>query len=273
VTVGSTDVHSSNWHPFAPFGFHGIVAGASLVFFAFIGFDVVATTAEEARDPQRSMPIGIIGSLAIVTVVYVAVALVLTGMVPYPKLNTDAPVAEAFKGVGKDWAAAIIYVGALVATLKTVMILMLGQSRVAFAMSRDRLLPEGLGRTHRRFGTPHKITLVTTVVVAALAGFVPLTTLAELVNIGTLFAFMLVSAGVLLLRRSDPDRPRPFRTPLVPVVPVLAIAGCIYLAATLPAATWIRFFVWLAVGLVVYVLYSRRRSSAAVAASRSNTSP
>ncbi|HUR84979.1 MAG TPA: amino acid permease [Solirubrobacteraceae bacterium] len=260
VAVGSTDVDTANWSPFTPFGFDGIVGGASLVFFAYIGFDVVATCAEEARDPQRTMPIGIIGSLAIVTVLYIAVALVLTGMVPFKELNSDAPVSEAFKGVGKDWAAAIIYVGALVATLKTVMILMLGQSRVAFAMSRDRLLPQALGRTHERFSTPHKITLITMVVVAALAGFVPLTTLAELVNIGTLFAFMLVSAGVLVLRRTQPERERPFRTPLVPLVPILAIIGCMYLAVTLPAATWIRFGVWMVLGLVVYALYSRRMS-------------
>jgi basic amino acid/polyamine antiporter, APA family len=266
VAVGSTEVDTANWSPFSPFGFEGIVGGAALVFFAYIGFDVVATTAEEARDPQRSMPVGIIGSLAIVTVLYLAVALVLTGMVPYKELNSDAPVAEAFEGVGKDWAAAIIYAGALIATLKTVMILMLGQSRVAFAMSRDRLLPENLGRTHPRYGTPHKITIITMLIVAALAGFVPLTTLAELVNIGTLFAFMLVSVAVLLLRRTDPDRPRPFRTPLVPLVPLLAIAGCAYLAVTLPAETWIRFLVWMALGLVVYVVYARR--SSAVAANR-----
>jgi APA family basic amino acid/polyamine antiporter len=206
------------------------------------------------------MPIAILGSLALVTVIYCAVAGVLTGMAPFKQLNGDAPIADAFKGLGHDWVAAIVYVGALAATLKTVMILMLGQSRVAFAMSRDRLLPERLGRTHPTYGTPHKITLITMVVVALMAGFVPLSTLAELVNIGTLFAFMLVAAGVLYLRSTDPERERPFRTPLAPAVPILAILGCIYLAVTLPTATWIRFVVWMVIGLVVYVLYARGSS-------------
>jgi APA family basic amino acid/polyamine antiporter len=260
LLVGVTAVDTGNWHPYLPFGWSGVVGGAALVFFAYIGFDIVATTAEETNDPQRSMPIGILGSLAIVTVVYVAVCAVLTGLAPFKELGGEAPIADAFKGLGKDWVAAIVYVGALAATLKTVMLLMLGQSRVAFAMCRDNLLPERFGRTHERYGTPHKITIITMVVVAAMAGFVPLSTLAELVNIGTLFAFMLVSAGVLYLRSAEPERERPFRTPLVPVVPVLAILGCLYLAVTLPAATWVRFVVWMVLGLLVYVLYARRAS-------------
>jgi APA family basic amino acid/polyamine antiporter len=266
LVVGVTDVDSANWSPYFPFGASGVVGGAALVFFAYIGFDVVATTAEECKDPKRTMPIAILGSLALVTVIYCAVSGVLTGVAPYKQLGGDAPIADAFKDLGKDWVAAIVYVGALAATLKTVMILMLGQSRVAFAMCRDNLLPERFGRTHERYGTPHKITLITMVVVSLMAGFVPLSTLAELVNIGTLFAFMLVAAGVLYLRSADPDRERPFRTPGAPVIPVLAIAGCLYLAVTLPAATWIRFVVWMVLGLVVYVLYARGAS--AVSANR-----
>jgi APA family basic amino acid/polyamine antiporter len=260
LATGAGEVQSGNWDPFLPFGWSGVVGGAALVFFAYIGFDIVATTAEETKNPRRSMPIGILGSLAIVTLIYVAVAGVLTGIAPFKQLGSDAPIADAFKGLGKDWVAAIVYVGALAATLKTVMLLMLGQSRVAFAMCRDCLLPERFGRTHERYGTPHKITLITMVVVAALAGFVPLSTLAELVNIGTLFAFMLVALGVLYLRSAEPDRERPFRTPLSPAVPVLAIAGCCYLAVTLPAATWLRFAAWMALGLVVYVVYARGSS-------------
>ena len=260
LAVGVTEVDTANWDPYFPFGFSGVAGGAALVFFAYIGFDIVATTAEESKNPGRTMPIGILGSLAIVTLLYVLVAGVLTGMAPFKDLGGDAPIADAFKDLGRDWIAAIVYVGALAATLKTVMLLMLGQSRVAFAMSRDRLLPERLGRTHATYGTPHKITLITMVVVAAMAGFVPLSTLAELVNIGTLFAFMLVAAAVLYLRSAEPDRERPFRTPFAPVLPLLAIAGCIYLAVTLPADTWIRFGVWMALGLVVYVLYARGSS-------------
>ncbi|MDP1850522.1 MAG: amino acid permease [Solirubrobacteraceae bacterium] len=260
LAVGVTEVDTANWDPYFPFGFSGVAGGAALVFFAYIGFDIVATTAEESRNPGRSMPIGIIGSLAIVTLLYMLVAGVLTGMAPFKELGGDAPIADAFKDLGRDWIAAIVYVGALAATLKTVMLLMLGQSRVAFAMSRDRLLPERFGRTHAKYGTPHKITTLTMVVVAAMAGFVPLSTLAELVNIGTLFAFMLVASAVLYLRATDPDRERPFRTPFSPVVPWLAIAGCLYLAGTLPTDTWIRFGVWMVLGLVVYVLYARGSS-------------
>jgi len=260
LAVGVTEVDSANWDPYFPFGFSGIAGGAALVFFAYIGFDIVATTAEESKNPGRSMPIGIIGSLAIVTLLYMLVSGVLTGMAPFKELGGDAPIADAFKDLGRDWIAAIVYVGALAATLKTVMLLMLGQSRVAFAMSRDRLIPERLGRTHAKYGTPHKITIITMVVVALMAGFVPLSTLAELVNIGTLFAFMLVAAGVLYLRTTDPDRERPFRTPFSPVIPLLAIAGCLYLAVTLPFDTWLRFGGWMVLGLIVYVVYARGSS-------------
>jgi basic amino acid/polyamine antiporter, APA family len=265
LVTGVSHVESSNWDPFLPFGWSGVVGGAALVFFAYIGFDIVATTAEETKNPSRSMPIGILASLAIVTLIYVAVAAVLTGMAPFKQLGSEAPIADAFKGLGKDWIAAIVYVGALAATLKTVMLLMLGQSRVAFAMCRDCLLPERFGRTHKRYGTPHRITLITMGVVAALAGFVPLSTLAELVNIGTLFAFMLVALGVLYLRWAQPERERPFRTPLSPVLPVLAIVGCAYLAIDLPADTWLRFVVWMVLGLVVYVTYARHSSRVSAA--------
>jgi basic amino acid/polyamine antiporter, APA family len=260
IGFGITEIDTGNWSPFFPFGFEGVIGGAALIFFAFIGFDVVATTAEETSNPQRDMPRGILGSLAIVTAVYFAVALVITGMVPFRELAGEAPIAEAFEGKGLRVISSIIFVGALVATAKTTMGLLLGQTRVGFAMSRDRLLPSGLARTHRRFGTPHRLTLVVGALVIVLAGLVPLGTLAELVNIGTLFAFVLVAAGVLYLRRTEPDRHRPFRAPFSPFVPLLTIAASIYLMASLEGSTWLRFGIWMALGLVVYFLYSRSRS-------------
>ncbi|ROP40178.1 amino acid permease [Saccharothrix texasensis] len=294
VVLGIAYINTANYHPFIPpaesggtagsgleqslfslltgfggstYGVLGLLAAASLVFFAFIGFDVVATTAEETRDPQRAVPRGILASLAIVTVLYVAVSLVITGMLPYDQLRTQpdgtrATLATAFSANGVDWAATVISVGALAGLTTVVMVLMLGQSRVLFAMSRDGLLPRGLARTGKR-GTPFRITVVIGVLVAVAAGFFPASRLEEMVNVGTLFAFILVSAGVLVLRKTRPDLPRGFRVPLVPLVPVLAILACLWLMLNLTALTWVRFLVWMALGVVVYFAYSRRHSALA----------
>ncbi|AXX33646.1 amino acid permease [Actinosynnema pretiosum subsp. pretiosum] len=246
------------------YGVMGLLAAASLLFFAFIGFDVVATTAEETRNPQRAVPRGILGSLAIVTVLYIAVTLVITGMVPYDKLKTQpdgsrATLATAFADNGVDWAATVISVGALAGLTTVVMVLMLGQTRVIFAMSRDGLLPRGLAKTGTR-GTPVKITIGIGLLVAVAAGFFPAGKLEEMVNVGTLFAFVLVSAGVLVLRKTRPDLKRGFRVPWVPFIPVLAILACLWLMLNLTALTWVRFLVWMALGVVVYFAYGRRHS-------------
>jgi basic amino acid/polyamine antiporter, APA family len=247
---------------FAPgaFGISGIFTGAALVFFAFIGFDIVATAAEETKRPQRDMPIGILGSLAICTALYVAVSLVVTGMVKFTHISVDAPLAEAFRSVGKPDFATVVSVGALIGLTTVILILMLGQSRVFFAMSRDRLLPTVFSTVNPRTGAPVRTTIITGLAVALLSTFVSLSDLAELVNIGTLFAFILVAIGVLVLRRTRPDLPRAFRCPGVPVVPVLAVLASLYLMLNLPSATWLRFGVWMIVGLVIYFTYSIRRS-------------
>jgi APA family basic amino acid/polyamine antiporter len=246
------------------FGVYGLLAAASLVFFAFIGFDVVATTAEETKNPQRSLPRGILGSLAIVTVLYVAVALVLTGMVPYTDLATQpdgtrATLATAFASVGVNWAATIIAVGALAGLTTVVMVLLLGQIRVAFAMSRDGLLPHSLSHTGAH-GTPYRVTVIIGAIVAFVAAFFPIGALEEMVNIGTLFAFVLVSIGVVILRRTRPDLPRGFRTPLVPLVPILSVLACVWLMINLSVETWLRFVIWMVLGIVVYFAYGRSHS-------------
>jgi APA family basic amino acid/polyamine antiporter len=254
---------------FAPsnFGVGGILAGAAIVFFAFIGFDIVATAAEETKDPKKDLPRGIIGSLAVCTLLYVAVSLVVVGMQRYTELSTEAPLADAFRSVGLPFLSGAISVGALAGLTSVVMILMLGQSRVLFAMSRDHLLPPGLGAVHPKHGTPYKITVITGVVVALLAGFVPLSTLAELVNIGTLFAFVLVSIAVIVLRRTRPDLPRSFRVPFVPVLPVVSALACLYLMLNLPGETWLRFAAWMVIGVLVYAVYSRHHSRLAAGGS------
>ncbi|MDR7301293.1 amino acid permease [Haloactinomyces albus] len=246
------------------FGVFGLLAGASLVFFAFIGFDILATTAEETRDPQRNAPRGILGSVAVVTVLYVAVALVVTGMVDYTRLSTgpdgeSATLATAFTLNGVDWAATLISVGALIGLTTVVMVLLLGQTRVLFAMARDGLLPRPLAKTGQR-GTPVRTTLLVGTAVMLASGFFEFSRLAEMVNVGTLFAFSLVSLGVIVLRRTRPDLPRGFRAPLVPLVPILAIIACLWLMINLTVLTWIRFAIWMIVGVAIYFLYSRNHS-------------
>jgi APA family basic amino acid/polyamine antiporter len=242
------------------FGVMGIVAAASVVFFAYIGFDIVATTAEETRNPQHDVPRGILGSLAICTVLYMAVSLVIVGMVHYTELNSAAPLAEAFADRGNMLAARLISVGGITGITTVILVLLLGQARVFFAMSRDGLLPRVLSLTHPRFGTPYVITIVTGAVCTILAGFVSLNALADLVSIGTLFAFVVVSAGVWLLRINRPDLPRTFRVPALPVIASASILACLWLMVNLTVATWIRFVIWMGLGLLIYFGYGYRNS-------------
>ncbi|MEV0375759.1 amino acid permease [Streptomyces sp. NPDC050636] len=242
------------------FGVMGIFTAASVVFFAFIGFDVVATAAEETKLPQRDMPRGILGSLLICTVLYVAVSLVVTGMQHYSKLSVSAPLADAFKATGHPFYGGVISFGAAVGLITVCLILLLGQTRVFFAMSRDGLLPRFFSVTHPRFGTPYRPTILLGVFIAVVAGFTSINELATLVNIGTLFAFVVVALGVIILRRTRPDLHRAFRTPWVPLVPVLSVAASVWLMLNLPGETWFRFAVWMVIGIVVYVLYGRSHS-------------
>ncbi|MEY9928807.1 APA family basic amino acid/polyamine antiporter [Catenulispora sp. GP43] len=290
IFAGLFYIKGSNYHPFIPptskatstgsggsqpliqhlgfapgsFGVMGIFTAAAVVFFAFIGFDVVATAAEEVKKPQRDLPRGILASLAVCTVLYVAVTLVVTGMQKYTALSEKAPLADAFNATGAHWLSGFISAGAVLGLTSVTLLLLMGQSRVFFAMSRDGLLPQSFSRVHPRFKTPYRSTILLGGVVACFAAVIPLKALAELVNIGTLAAFILVSLGVIILRRTRPDLPRAFRTPAVPFVPIAAILACLWLMLNLPVDTWIRFGVWMAVGLVVYFGYSRRHAVHAV---------
>ena len=263
ILLGAFYVKPENWQPFVPNGWGAVMTGAALVFFAYIGFDAISTTAEEAKNPQRDLPRAMIGSLVICTVLYVAVAAVLTGIVPYQRLNVSEPLALAFSYLEMDWAAGIVAFGAVVATTAVLLVFQLGQPRIFFAMSRDGLLPKWFAKVHPRYQTPHVTTILTGVVVAFFAAFMDIGEAAELTNIGTLFAFILVCAGVIILRWRQPELNRPFRCPWVPVIPVLGMLICFHLMLSLPWVTWIRFFVWLGIGMVIYLCYSRRHSNLA----------
>jgi basic amino acid/polyamine antiporter, APA family len=260
IIVGAFYVKPEHWVPFAPNGFRGISSAAAIIFFAYIGFDAVSTAAEETKNPQRDMPIAMIASLVICTVIYILVALVLTGMVKWTELGTAEPLATAFSALGMHWVAGIISLGAVFATTSVLVVFQLGQPRIFFSMARDGLLPKWASRVHPRFRTPHVTTILTGAVVATFATFMNINEVVELTNIGTLFAFILVAIGIVVLRRTDPGRPRPFRTPLVPLVPLLAVLMCSYLMVQLPWVTWVRFFLWLAIGLLVYFAYGVRHS-------------
>lgn len=262
IAFGASYVAPANWVPFAPNGFLGVMGGAAIVFFAFIGFDAVSTTAEETRNPQRDLPIGMIASLAITTLLYVGVSLVLTGMLHWSQLDDAAPVAKALREVGgARWAQAFVSAGALAGMTSVLLVFQLGQPRIFMAMARDGLLPQYFSRIHPRFRTPHITTLWTGVLVAVPALFIDIGSAAELTNIGTLFAFVLVCTGVLVLRKTDPDRARPFRAPLVPLVPAMGMLLCFILMLSLPILTWMRFYGWLRVGLVIYLGFGMVRSS------------
>ena len=264
ILVGMTLIDPKNYQPFAPFGVPGIMTGAAIVFFAYIGFDAVATVAEEAKDPQRTMPIGIIGSLVVCTILYILVAAVLTGMVPIQDINVNEPLAAAFADQGIRWASALVAVGALAGITSVLLVSLLAQPRVFFALARDGLLPNKFAAVHPRFKTPWFSTLLMGIIIAVFAGLTPITTAAELTNIGTLFAFVLVCIGVVILRKRQPDRKRVFKAPLSgwpwPVLPIVGIAFCLALMASLPALTWIRFVGWMGAGLLIYSFYGYNKS-------------
>ncbi len=269
IGFGIKYIDTANWVPFIPeniapgqFGWSGILRGAGVIFFAFIGFDAVSTTAQEAKNPQRDLPIGILGSLAVCTVLYIAMALVMTGMAHYSELDVAHPVFVAIQkaGPGLAWLGFFVNIGAIAGLASVVLVMLMGQPRIFYAMSRDGLLPSLFGKVHHKFGTPWISTIITGIVASLIAGFFPIALLGELVSIGTLLAFVIVCGGILVLRYKRPELPRPFRTPLVPFVPIMGILICGYLMYGLPGDTWIRLGVWMALGLLIYFGYGIRNS-------------
>jgi APA family basic amino acid/polyamine antiporter len=268
IALGVFFIKPANWHPFIPantgefgnFGTSGILRGSAVVFFAFIGFDAVSTAAQEAKMPQRDMPIGILGSLIICTLLYILVAGVLTGLVPYAELNVPDPIAKGVDAIGLNWFSILIKIGALTGLTTVILVLLYGQSRIFFTMSQDGLLPPLFARVHPRLQTPHLSQIMIGTIVAIVAALTPISVLGEMVSIGTLFAFILVCGAVIYLRRSDSDASRPFRAPGVPIVPILGILFCLLLMAGLPLVTWVRLVVWLVIGMTIYLSYGRNHS-------------
>ncbi|HWA15806.1 MAG TPA: amino acid permease [Gemmatimonadales bacterium] len=271
IGFGIKYVNTANWHPFIPpntgefghFGWSGILRGAGVIFFAYIGFDAVSTAAQEAKNPQKDLPIGILGSLVVCTVLYIIMALVMTGMAHYTELNVPHPVFVAIEKAGPalKWLGFLVNIGAIAGLSSVVLVMLMGQPRIFYSMSRDGLLPPVFGKVHPKFRTPYVSTIVTGLVAAVVAGIFPIGLLGELVSIGTLLAFVIVCGGIIVLRRTQPDLPRPFRTPMVPLVPILGILICGYMMYGLPKDTWIRLIVWMAIGMTIYFLYGKKHST------------
>lgn len=261
IAVGSFYVDTANWHPFMPFGFHGVMGGAALVFFAVFGYDTLTTAAEEAKNPQRDLPRAVVLSLTIALCLYIGMSLVITGMAPYETLGNAAPIAKAFSQVGLNWITLIISAAAITGILSVLFSFMLAGSRIWFAMSRDGLLPNWFAKVHSKYKTPYRPTLIIGAVTAVVSGLTPINEVAELVNIGTLSAFILICASIMVLRVKQPNLERRFKTPFVPFVPVIGIGFSVYLIISLPSITWIRFVIWMLVGFVVYLLYGKRKSN------------
>jgi APA family basic amino acid/polyamine antiporter len=261
VIMGFFYVKPANWHPFAPNGFHGVFTAAAIIFFAYIGFDAVSTAAEETKNPKRDMPIAIIASLIVCTIVYILVALVLTGMLPWTQLGTAEPLATAFSALGMRWPTIVIALGAVFATTSVLLVFQLGQPRIFFSMARDGLLPSWAAKVHPRYRTPHITTWLTGIAVAVFSGIANINEVVELTNIGTLFAFLLVCVGITVLRYKDPARVRPFRVPLGAwLIPMLGAACCIFLMVYLPPTSWWRFIGWLVLGMAIYFSYGYTHS-------------
>ncbi len=270
IAIGIAFVHAGNWHPFIPkntgvwghFGWSGILRGAGVIFFAYIGFDAVSTAAQEAKNPQRDMPIGILGSLSISTVLYILVAIVLTGIVSYTTLNVSDPVAVGVNAMGEGmfWLRPIVKIAAIAGLSSVILVMLMGQPRIFYSMSKDGLLPPVFSKVHRKYKTPYVSTILTGLVAIVLAGVLPISILGELVSIGTLLAFAIVCASIIVLRKTRPDLERPFRTPFVPLIPILGALICFIQMAALPLDTWLRLFIWMAIGFVIYFTYGIRHS-------------